>query len=95
MTYNNQTRPEPVGDRGSSTSERTRWFGSLFRRHQKDEDGRVRDAIPEHTISSAHKVLKEPLSLWDRAYDDLKAKDHELVENFEGLLLEELSNDGM
>ena len=63
------------------------WSG----RSRKDQNRCSSPSVP----SNVHQDLNgKPLSLWDQAYDVLKAKDSQLVEKYEKLLLEELTHNG-
>ncbi|KXX75527.1 hypothetical protein MMYC01_208045 [Madurella mycetomatis] len=64
--------------------------------HAVDRRGEVStvEYVPFHNLSMYCEDQSRGQSLWDRAYDELRAKDPELVKNYETLLSKELKTSG-
>lgn len=89
-----KVEPNPANGSGSSSQQATGikpWLHRLW----NHERPRLSERIHDHgTHNATGDLNKKPLSLWDRAYDNLKAEDPKLMEKYEKLLSAELSNDG-
>ena len=84
---------DPGGDKDQSKSERTSRLRSWFKR----EDKKARQQTPPRTVGTAEAKTApkgDQTSLWDQAYDSLKAKNFRLVDRYERLLSRELSSAG-
>lgn len=88
----NKFRQKLVDASKSSASERENESKPWYRRRRKQGGGQQN---PDPTQSITRKDSnRKANSLWNWAYAILKAKDSQLVEKYEKLLLEELLSDG-
>ena len=85
---------EPDNDNDESKSERTSRLRTWF--HKREEE-KSRQQTPPCTVGTAKAGVAssgKQTSLWDQAYDSLKAKEPRLVDKYERLLSKELYGDG-